>query len=81
MNNVKRTAPEKKSWFPSVAGVVGGVVPGVAALFSNVLSPFWITWNVIIVVVAFGFAAANFVGLIVRWNRRRNGRARDDRIR
>ena len=78
MNDAKKALPEKRGWFPSVAGVIGGVVPGLAALFNNVSSPFWVTWNVFVIVVAFGFAAANFVGLIVKWYRRRDQRNGDD---
>ncbi|GAB5079155.1 hypothetical protein [Arthrobacter sp. AD-310] len=65
MNDDRKTRQGKKSWFPSVAGVIGGVVPGVVALFNQVSSPFWITFNIVVIVVALGFAAANAIGLAV----------------
>jgi hypothetical protein len=34
-------------------------------MFNELSSPFWITFNIVIVVVALGFAAANLIGLAV----------------
>lgn len=65
MNNDRKIRQGKKFWFPSVAGVLGGLVPGVVALFNQVSSPFWITFNIVVIVLALGFASANAIGLAV----------------
>lgn len=69
MNNVTEKR-EKRRFFPSLAGVFAGLIPGFFVLFNNVSEPFWVTFNLILVVVAFGFAAANLIGLAVVRNRR-----------
>jgi hypothetical protein len=78
MNDETKAGPEKKRWFPSIPGVLGGLVPGVAALFNEFSSPFWITFNVVVIVLAFGFAAANPIGLVVIWHRRTSRRSRPE---
>jgi hypothetical protein len=63
----------KRRELPSIAGIVGGLIPGVAALFNEFSSPFWITFNVVVIVLAFGFATANLIGLVVLKYRRSSG--------
>jgi hypothetical protein len=67
---MRRERSGKAARFPSVAGVFAGLIPGVFALFNNVSAPFWVTFNLILIVVAFGFAAANLIGLAVVRSRR-----------
>ncbi|RAX15741.1 hypothetical protein DC347_16315 [Pseudarthrobacter sp. AG30] len=68
-----KTSQEKKHWFPSVAGIIGGLIPGVAALFNQFSSPFWITLNIVVIVLAFGFVVANVIGLaVVRYRKSSN---------
>lgn len=69
MNDQMKAKPEKRRWFPSIAGIFAGLIPGVAALFNEFSSPFWITFNIVLIVVALGFAAANLIGVVVLWNR------------
>jgi hypothetical protein len=75
MNDKVNTRPEKRRWFPSIPGIFAGLIPGVAALFNEFSSPFWITFNTILIVVALGFAAANLIGLGVVWYRRTSRRS------
>ena len=63
MNDHLKTGPGKKRWFPSVAGIFAGLIPGIVALFNEFSSPFWITFNIVLIVLALGFAAANVIGL------------------
>lgn len=76
MKDEIKKRPEKRQWFPSVGGLVAGLIPGVAALFNVFSSPFWITFNVVLIVMALGFAAANLIGLVVVWYRRTAGQDR-----
>lgn len=78
MDDEMKAGPEKKRWFPSVPGIVGGLIPGVAALFNEFSSPFWITFNIVIIVVALGFATANLIGLVVLWYRLKPRRSRPE---
>ena len=55
----------KKRWFPSVAGIVGGLILGIAVLFNPLYSPFSVTLNIVVLVLGLGFAAANVIGLAV----------------
>lgn len=75
MNDEVKTGPEKRRWFPSIAGIFAGLIPGVAALFNELSSPFWITLNIVVIVSALGFAAANLIGLAVVWYRRPSRRS------
>ncbi|MEV7135808.1 hypothetical protein AB0N24_23360 [Arthrobacter sp. NPDC093128] len=76
MNDEMKRGPEKRRWFPSIAGIFAGLIPGVAALFNEFSSPFWIAFNITLIVVALGFAAANLIGLaVVRYHRRTSGRS------
>lgn len=59
--------------FPTIAGVFAGLIPGVSAVFTDVSQPFWVTVKVILLVLAFGFAAANLIGLAVVSYRRSHG--------
>lgn len=70
MNNEVREKRVKRRFFPSLDGVFAGLIPGVFALFNNVSEPFWVTFNLILIVVALGFAAANLIGLVIVRNRR-----------
>ncbi len=63
MNSKSGNATLKRRSFPSIRGVFLGLILGVAALFTEHTSPFWMTFNVILIVVTFGFAAANLIGL------------------
>lgn len=55
----------KERGFPSIAGIVVGLVTGTVALFTPVSQPFWVTFKVVLVVLTIGYAAANLVGLLV----------------
>jgi F0F1-type ATP synthase assembly protein I len=57
--------PVKRRFFPSLSGVFLGLILGVLAIFTEHTSPFWITFNSILIVVMLGFAAANVIGLAV----------------
>ncbi|MFE4227303.1 hypothetical protein ACFRJ8_05400 [Arthrobacter sp. NPDC056886] len=70
MSGEQRDKPAEKRFFPSVGGVVAGLVPGIFALFTDVSQPFWIFFKVILVAAALGFAAANMIGLAVVKHRR-----------
>jgi uncharacterized membrane protein YdbT with pleckstrin-like domain len=70
MNNEVREKRGKRRFFPSWGGVFAGLIPGVFSLFHNFSTPFWVTYNLILIVVAFGFAAANLIGLAVVRSRR-----------
>jgi hypothetical protein len=70
MNSEVREKREKRRFFPSWGGVFAGLIPGVAALSHEVSDPFWVTYNLILVVVALAFAAANLIGLAVVRNPR-----------
>ncbi len=48
-----------------MSGVFLGLILGVLALVTEHTSPFWITFDVILGVMTFGFAAAIIVGLAV----------------
>lgn len=76
MKNDKEAFQEKRDGFPQWRASSGGMIPGLVALFNNVSSPLWITFNVIVIVAAFGFAAANLAGLAVN---RYRGRGRQSR--
>jgi hypothetical protein len=65
MNGMSSKEPSKKRSFPSMNGVFLGLNLGVVALITEHTSPFWITVDVILGVMTFGFAAANVVGLAV----------------
>ncbi|MBT2537489.1 hypothetical protein [Arthrobacter sp. ISL-69] len=65
MNDKLSNKPVKRRSFPSISGVFLGLIFGVLALFTEHTSPFWITFNIILIVVTFGFAAANVIGLAV----------------
>lgn len=65
MKDEMKAGPKKERWFPSVVGILAGLIPGVAALFNEFSSPFWITFNTVVIVVALGFAAANLIGLVI----------------
>jgi len=65
MNGKSSKEPSKKRSFPSMSGVFLGLILGVLTLVTEHTSPFWITFNVILSVMTFGFAAANIVGLAV----------------
>lgn len=56
--------------FPRVTYVVLGALIGTNALFNQVSQPAWVALNALVIVVSFGLAIANFVGLIL-WRRRR----------
>jgi hypothetical protein len=56
--------------FPTIVGVFAGLIPGVSAVFTDVSQPFWVAVKVILLVLAFGFAAANLIGLAVGTYRR-----------
>lgn len=64
MNGEVRPA---RKWlpFPTIAGVFAGLIPGISAVFTDVSQPFWVAVKVIVLVFAFGFAAANLIGLAV----------------
>lgn len=51
--------------FPTAGGVIAGLIPGLFALFTDVSQPFWVTLKIVLVVVAFGIAAANLIGLVI----------------
>ncbi len=70
MNGMSSKEPPKKRSFPSMSGVFLGLMLGVVALITEHTSPFWITFDAIISVMTFGFAAANIVGLAVIKHRR-----------
>jgi hypothetical protein len=76
MKDEVKAGSGKERWFPSIAGIFAGLIPGVVALFNEVSSPFWITFNTIVIVVALGFAAANLIGLVIVMYRRRSKRRR-----
>jgi hypothetical protein len=65
MDDQMKDGAAKRRWFPSVLGVFGGLIPGVSAMFNELSSPFWITFNIVVIVVALGFAAANLIGLAI----------------
>lgn len=71
MNDDARPA---RKWlpFPTIPGVFAGLIPGVSGVFTEVSQPFWVMVKVITLLLAFGFAAANLVGLaVVRYRRSR----------
>lgn len=72
MNDEARPA---RKWlaFPTIPGIFAGLIPGVSAAFTEVSQPFWVTVKVILLLLAFGFAAANLVGLAVVRYRRPHG--------
>lgn len=70
MNGKPSKEPSKKRSFPSVSGVFLGLLLGAVTLVTEHTSPIWITFNVILGVITFGFAAANIVGLAVVKHRR-----------
>jgi hypothetical protein len=65
MNDKLSKKPVRRRSFPSISGVFLGLILGVLALFTEHTSPFWITFNVILMVMTFGFATANVIGLAV----------------
>ncbi|MDQ0867429.1 hypothetical protein QF036_005080 [Arthrobacter globiformis] len=65
MNRKLSNRTLKRRSFPSISGLFLGLFLGVTALLTEHTSPFWITFNVILIVVMFGFAAANLIGLVV----------------
>lgn len=73
MHNDKRGKSQKWLPFPTIAGVFAGLIPGVSAVFTDVSQPFWVVVKAILLVVAFGFAAANLIGLAVVKYRRSSG--------
>lgn len=76
MNNEMRDKPIKRRFFPAIEGVFAGLIPGVFTLFLDVHEPFWVTFKVVLLVVAFGIAAANLIGLAVVKFRRSSGAKR-----
>jgi predicted signal transduction protein with EAL and GGDEF domain len=56
--------------FPRVTYVVLGALIGTNALFNPVSQPVWVTLNVLVIVVSYGLAIANAVGLVLRRRRR-----------
>jgi hypothetical protein len=68
----------QKRFFPSMGGVILGLIFGVSALLNLTehTSPFWIPFDVILCVMTFGLAAANIVGLVVV-KHRKSPRTRD----
>ncbi len=58
--------------FPRVTHVILGTLIGTNALFNNFSHPVWVTVNVLIIVVSFGLAIANAVGLVLRRRRRKH---------
>jgi hypothetical protein len=73
MNNEPRDKSVKRRSFPTIPGIFVGLITGAVALFNEFSEPFWITFNAVLIVVAFGFAAANLVGLVVLKYRRSSG--------
>lgn len=65
MNDKLSRKPVRRRSFPSIRGVFLGIILGVLALFTEHSSPFWVTFNLILLVMTFGFAAANVIGLAV----------------
>jgi predicted signal transduction protein with EAL and GGDEF domain len=56
--------------FPRVTYVVLGALIGTSALFNPVSQPVWVTLNVLVIVVSYGLAITNAVGLVLRRRRR-----------
>lgn len=73
MNDEVRNKPGKRLPFPTISGLFAGLIPGVSGVFTDVTQPFWVIVKVIVLVLAFGFAAANLIGLAVVWYRRTSG--------
>lgn len=65
MNEHVKPGQGKKRWFPSVAGIVGGLILGNSVLFNPLSSPFWVALDIFVLVLGLGFAAANVLGLAV----------------
>jgi hypothetical protein len=61
--------------FPRVTYVIIGTLIGTNALFNNFTNPVWVTVNALIVVVSFGLALANAIGLFLLRRRRKQTRA------
>lgn len=73
MNKEPKDKPVKRRSFPSIPGIFVGLITGSVALFNEFSEPFWITFNAVLIVVAFGFSAANLIGLAVLKYRRPSG--------
>lgn len=74
MNSESRPAKNRLR-FPAISGVFAGLIPGLVALSFDVSHPFWVTVKVVLIVVTFGVAAANLIGLAVVRYRRSSGAA------
>lgn len=67
--------PERRFFrndFPRVTYVVLGTFIGTNALFNSVSQPIWVALNVLVIVVSFGLAIANAVGLVLRRRHRKH---------
>lgn len=64
-----------KNDFPRIWYLVLGIVLGTSALFNPASQPVWVALKVTLVVLCFGFALANLIGLLLR--RRRPSRTNE----